>query len=292
MPEYWAFQLPGGDPALGWTEERIQAGEHQTLFKRVMVNGSTGKERAAAADVPSAINAFAAGHGVAGAIPSERYPLQVPGKFHPRIWRTSDPPMLSPHKKEWIATEASTRFAYEMLRDIFDVVDPDPATATSYGHRIRHFLILASTEVEAAWTGILKANGYPGNRWTTNDYVKLRLPMRLGEWKVRLPMYPDYPEIQPFGGWDPGRPTQSLGFYDAYNTVKHDREAQLNKARLDHAISAAAAMYVMALAQFGSPTMGADGMFQATSRPVWTPAECYYPNPEDSQAWTPVNRSF
>lgn len=258
---------------------------------RLAFNGGTGHSDNPILDAPRAISDFAAANGLPAPFPSVRYPLQ-PGQYHPRVWRTPGPPIVQQSRRELISAESSTRFVYEMLGDIFDVVEPHPSTTESFGHRMRHFLILACTEIEASWAGVLTANGYLGDRWTTRDYVKLLKPMRLSEWRVRLSMFPDYPELQPFGGWDAAYPTETLPFYEAYHAVKHNREVRLNQARLDHAINAAAAMYIMALAQFGRPSQGANGVFKAYGQPQWKPEEYYYPPGENAVAWGSVNITF
>jgi hypothetical protein len=45
------------------------------------------------------------------------------------------------------------------LGRICQTVHPEPGTFKTYGHDIRNLLILACTEVEAHWRGVLEANG-------------------------------------------------------------------------------------------------------------------------------------
>ncbi|MET3762212.1 hypothetical protein [Sphingomonas sp. UYEF23] len=106
--------------------------------------------------------------------------MNAPGRYHPRVAR---PNALMDIKKLWLPNSAEERrYIAEAqnqlgalianLRAIIRVVQPTPATLLVYGHEIRNLLILAATEVEMHWRGILHANGKSA-KVTTNDYVKL-----------------------------------------------------------------------------------------------------------------------
>ena len=171
------------------------------------------------------------------------------------------------------------------LQNICQTVHPDTTNFKAFGHNIRNFLILACTEVEAQWSGILRANSYDKNNMNTNQYVKLAEPMRLREFEVRFPMFPWLQPIKPFSVWGiTGKPTSELPWYTAYNAVKHNRELEFNCATLEHAFQAAAACYIMLIAQFGVSFRGpydhSDlNFFELAARPVW-PLEdvCLMPN--------------
>ena len=104
-------------------------------------------------------------------------------------------------------------------------------------------------EVESHWRGVLVANGVKGHganedRFTAHQYVNLKAAMRLDEYGVEFPSYPWLPPISPFAGWGSSdKPTQDLAWYDAYNAVKHNREAEFERATLGHAF--------VGLSQFG-----------------------------------------
>jgi hypothetical protein len=140
-----------------------------------------------------------------------------------------------------------------MIVSIFQVVEPTHTHDSVFGHELRQLLILACTEVESSWRAVLSANAYPpgSGRWSTNDYVKLLRPMRLDKYVVTLASHPGYGEIAPFYGWLTTDPTHSLGWYDAYNLTKHNREEELHRATLRAVIEAMAAVHVMTVAQFG-----------------------------------------
>lgn len=208
-------------------------------------------------------------------------------------------PCRSPY---WLAHEEAMTNAhvaavslYEAFQILLRTIEPTPRNDSTFGHAIRHFLLLAATEVESAWKGILKANGYGPSRPTTKDYVKLATPMRLREWTVRLGSYASYPKISPFAKWDSGNATRSLPWYDAYNKVKHDREGNLHHATLEHAVSAMAAVAVMGWAQFGEAVIGIESVPYAvritpTRRPSWTGEEVYF-GPR-TVTWNPVHYDF
>jgi hypothetical protein len=109
-----------------------------------------------------------------------------------------------------------------------------PTNFEAYGHEIRNLLILAATEVEAHWKGVLRANSQRAD--TTADYVKLLPAMKLNEYAVKLPFYPWLDAVKPFKGWSNSKTTQSLAWYDAYNAVKHDRETEFEKGTLLRAL--------------------------------------------------------
>lgn len=138
----------------------------------------------------------------------------------------------------------------DMLKSILKNIHPDVANMNCFGGAIRNLLMLACTECEAQWRGALNANGYSKPR-TTTDYVKLLPAMRLSEYEVKLRHYPALSGFAPFHAWDPGSPTRSISWYDAYNAAKHDRMASFQQATLQTAIQSVAAIWIMIAAQYG-----------------------------------------
>jgi hypothetical protein len=144
------------------------------------------------------------------------------------------------------------RLLLEKLEALFETVQPGTANIQAYGHKIRETLLLACMEVESSWAAVLNANAYPkGGRLNTNDYVKLKGPMLLDGYELSLQLYPSFPKILPFQGWDASNPTSSLIWYDAYNKTKHDREVNLACATLENVVRAVGAAVVLFHAQFG-----------------------------------------
>lgn len=145
------------------------------------------------------------------------------------------------------ASEQTLYLLLEALQALFLVVEPEAGGLTAYGPRTRELLILACTEVEDGWSHFLRTagNAAPPRGWNTNDYVALRDPLYLSEYKLALQPYANVPPVRPFEQWDPARPTASLDWYDAYNKTKHDRAGSLNEATLQRCIEAVAANIVL-----------------------------------------------
>jgi hypothetical protein len=106
--------------------------------------------------------------------------LLEPGEYHPCMARPSS---SAPNETLGTNPDRSERALHararstgqlhalvEQLEQICRVVQPEKRNLDAYGHEIRNVLILACTEVEALWKGVLSANGAKGE--STKDYVK------------------------------------------------------------------------------------------------------------------------
>jgi hypothetical protein len=223
-----------------------------------------------------------------------------PGQYYPRMARPFDhKPYEVPDECPGAQSDANfiagaqgqLATLVRQLDRICQTVQPVPANYSSFGHDIRNLLILACTEVESHWRGILKANGVVLERPTTNDYVKLRCAMRLGEYAVRFPSYPWIEPIHPFAGWGSSRkPSQDLVWYGAYNAIKHDLENEFPRANLANAFAAIAGCAVMMVAQFGL----ANGLgrpqdiwtyFDISEVPKWHPSDVYMHPYGEAPSW-------
>lgn len=94
---------------------------------------------------------------------------------------------------------------------------------------------------------------YTVSRSRTDDCVKLMPAMRLSEYRGKFMHLPWLPSFGPFENWNSANPTKSLAWYNDYNAVKHDREANFNRATLHTALEAVAAVWIMVADQFGFP---------------------------------------
>jgi hypothetical protein len=146
----------------------------------------------------------------------------------------------------------SVRLILDRLDELFLYVEPCPGSLGTYSHKSRELLILACTEVENAWTRYMRdANATPmGKDYTTNDYVKLLVPLCLNEFEFSLKAFPSVPPTRPFHGWAAAQPTKSLPWYDGYNLTKHDRKTHFDKATLKFCIDAVAANLAMFSVRF------------------------------------------
>jgi hypothetical protein len=229
------------------------------------------------------------------------FPLKLsPAQFYPRMARPSstyfrDNPGSNPNiDKVLVETGHGQLMALrEQLERMFRTVHPTKKNFEAYGHDIRNVLILASTEVEAHWKGILKANGAGGE--STKDYVRLLPAMKLDECAVALPFYPWLDPVRPFAGWTASLSTQSLGWYDAYNAVKHDRETSFERGTLLDALQAVCGVAVLLFAQFGRTAFHnareMNSFFELLESPTWDGSEIY-PVPSYSGSFTPKQFPF
>lgn len=183
--------------------------------------------------------------------------------YYPRIWRGFayvNGVSYSPHKgtkydeyrsKIQCVSAASSLFA-EFL-EVFRYVDPHTSNYNTFGVRIRELLILACTEIEANWRGVLEAHGIKPRRkyFNTEDYSRLIDPLHLPEWGVVVKYQPGLGAVKPFEFWSASNSTQSIPWYEAYNLVKHDRLGNMEYANFFNLYSAIAALFIMQVAQWG-----------------------------------------
>lgn len=219
------------------------------------------------------------------------------GHHHPRISRGKQSPGRGHYAREWAGSHGAVVSLIRRMNEVFQFIEPNRDNMTAYGHETRHLLILAATEVESAFRAVLAANQYSGpgdqtSRRNTKDFVQLAVPMRLSAWSVSLRNHPDLQPMAPFAGWQESQPTASLDWYDAYNSVKHDRERNFARATLRHAVTAVAAAYILVNAQFGEfdirHYLGLDE-FQLAASPRWALSEQYVPPQVGGQdlGWIP-----
>ncbi len=192
-----------------------------------------------------------------------------PGQYYPRIGRGGMPFGENPNHLALQSGLQSQLLMLEELNRIFTTVYPDPKNTSAFGHKFRNLLMLACTEFESQCIGILKANAVTeiGNYYNTQDYIKLKDPLKLDKYKLRLRYFPNYPLIKPFQGWSGSNPTASLIWYESYNKTKHNREENFEQASLNNVVLALAGCACIIHAQirgFSYPesTMFGSGLLQ------------------------------
>lgn len=182
-----------------------------------------------------------------------------PGKFYPRIWRGNmanlDEVMLAGSQSILSKAVVAVELLTQRLFEIFTYVEPTLENQKCFGHKIRELLLLSCMEVESGWTAILRANESQSRWLSTRDYIKLCTPLYLQDYKVEFPMYPEIGIVKPFRGWNEKAPTESIPWFSAYNSSKHNREDHFKQATLEHAISSVAASAILLCAQFGPETI-------------------------------------
>lgn len=196
-----------------------------------------------------------------------------------------------PHdEKTLVKSIQQLKTLVDKLSEVLLHVYPSPNNYAVYGHEIRNLLILSCTEVEAQLAGILKEHATLNNGGIlkTNDYIKLKDLLKLDKYSVRFLHYPEITNIQPFLNWNEKQPTKSLDWYHNYNEVKHDREANFEKAKLKSVIDSICAIVILLHAQYGAnmphwnELMGA--FFEIENEPTWELEEMYLP-PFYNQEW-------
>lgn len=220
-----------------------------------------------------------------------------PAEFYPRIARplalglraTLWKPSLDSERAYIAGARAQAAIMVSKLKLICQTVQPATRTLQVYGHEIRNLLILAATEAEMHWRGILKANGSLVAKPNSNQFVKLVGPLKLRDYAVAFNDFPDVAPVQPFASWTAVNPTDSLGWYAAYHGVKHNREEEFARGTLEHAISAVSACISLLVAQFGPVALGAELSDYATiTAPSWSLNQMYIPRVTGAD-WTPVH---
>ncbi|MFY9892846.1 MAG: hypothetical protein WAK63_01785 [Xanthobacteraceae bacterium] len=220
-----------------------------------------------------------------------------PGEYYPRIARplalAREPRLWSPPveaEKPYVAgAKSQLTLLARRLETICQTVQPSDKTLNVYGHEIRNLVILAATEVEMHWRGILTANGSKARQFTTKDYVKLVEALKLADFAIIFHDFPDLQPIRPFAGWSKADPTKSLQWYDAYHGVKHNREGEFERGTLRHAFEAVSACIVLLVAQFGPTALNAElSSLVGLTTPNWPISEMYLSR-LTSTGWSPIN---
>ena len=203
-------------------------------------------------------------------------------QYYPRIAIGSMNYEETPYQEVLLSSQHQLGLLHESLREIFTYVQPDPRQMDVFSHQIRNLILLAATEFEAQCIGILEANNVTpqGRHFNTNDYVRLKPVLRLDQYICSLAMFPAYPSVSPFSGWDSSNPTSSLSWYDAYNKTKHNRETEFSQASLHNAIQAVAACTSIYFAQtltwdMNAQNLGFPNSFRYESSPDFTKHEMY-----------------
>ena len=134
---------------------------------------------------------------------------------------------------------------------LFSFIEPADANLSTYSHRLYELLLRASTEFEANARAVLTANGYlKKGRWNIFDYAKLEPACRLSAFATALPVWRGSASVRrPFSVWAKNL-SVSLPWYTDYNSVKHDRPMEFEKATLGNVIDAVSGVFIILFAQF------------------------------------------
>jgi len=143
--------------------------------------------------------------------------------------------------------------AYKIIEDdlkkIFESIEPSNQNGKVYSHRLYELFLRCATEFETNSKRILSANGYRKKKhFNIEDYHKINYATRLSEYKLRLNIwYPKEKIFTPLKEWSKGH---SLKWYQDYNSVKHDRSGNFQKASFINVINAASGVLAILFSQF------------------------------------------
>ena len=144
--------------------------------------------------------------------------------------------------------------AHLIMRDIYDCynyVEPSDNNLKVYSHRFYELLLRICTEFESNCKGILKANGYNKESYSIDkDYFKINNACLLNEYKVIYPRWESDHTFLPFESWS-NSTYKPLQWYKDYNSVKHNRFSEFNKASFENVINAFAGLLCIIHAQVG-----------------------------------------
>ena len=155
------------------------------------------------------------------------------------------------YRNEYLSHLRQLELILEELKKVFRVIEPTIDNKDSYGNTLRNIIILSCTEIDCMMNNILKSNGYnvKDDRYTTNDYVKLKGALRLDEYSLEFNEYEGMGVFSPYSHWNKEQPTQSIPWYDIYNKVKHDRQTNLKYASMDIALASISSYAILLFSQ-------------------------------------------
>lgn len=219
------------------------------------------------------------------------------GTYHPSIGRPLYPDtrnLLVPNSDDEIAHAKSVWRELDLvskdLEQCFNVNSLDERNYHSYGIQYERIILFCCIGIESLFRKIYVANGVGRARLTMNDYVKLKVHLRLSGYGLSLVRYPWISNIFPFAGWESERPSESLPWLSAYNSLKHDKKSNEHLASMKNALWAFAGYYTVAYAALAKNLfpgfLSTDYYFHIDERPKWDVGEFYFKT--DDEVWRPL----
>jgi hypothetical protein len=154
---------------------------------------------------------------------------------------------------------------------VCEFVEPTDTHLDVYSHRLYEILLRACTEFESLCREILIAHGFQKDtNWNITDFVKVA-PLLDLQRQVSTALFwrPDPVNIAPFENWTPQAPSRP--WYQGYNAVKHNRNAEFPHANMANVRNALSAVFIILarldfLEYQGSRLTAFGGMWQGTNR--------------------------
>lgn len=154
---------------------------------------------------------------------------------------------------------------------VCEFIEPVDAHLHVYSHRLNELLLRASTEFESLCREVLETHGHArsGNLNIT-DYVAIAPILELNRQRAIASFWrPVAVTLAPFEQWTPSN--VSLPWYQGYNAVKHNRNAEFSRASLSNVRDAICSVFIiMARLEFleviGSRMNAPGGTWQGIDR--------------------------
>jgi hypothetical protein len=136
------------------------------------------------------------------------------------------------------------------LRNLLNYIEPDIANNGTFSHRVFELFLRACTEFETNCKSIITANiNTKKSNLNVRDYFKIDKETRLHEYEVKVLFWNTSMIVKPFDAWN-SVTFQSLPWYQDYNTVKHNRSTDFDKANFGNLIKAISGVFVILYSQF------------------------------------------
>ena len=145
--------------------------------------------------------------------------------------------------------------AYQLLINDFlkltEYINPCDSNEACYSHRLYELLLRASTEFENLCKYLISkrdsTNSVSGNL-NIHNYKTLESSWNLERKEVGLLFWvPGIKYIKPFDSWSTNSPP--LSWYNAYNNVKHNREACFSDASLKNVVLSIGGLFLALYAE-------------------------------------------
>lgn len=175
------------------------------------------------------------------------------------------------------------------------MVSPSIINYSAFGTQFEKIIYFCCVGVDSLFNKFLSDNGISTRNAKTDTFVKLKNFLRVDEYELTVVHYPWLPPLRPFLGWSAKQPSKSLAWFDAYNSLKHDKQANQHAATMGNALNAACAHCCLAYAVFGGQLftgyLSEHLFFHFEKHPSWNVNEIYF-DPDKGVPWQPKNISI
>lgn len=129
--------------------------------------------------------------------------------------------------------------------DSLDYIEFDTSNFATYSNKYAKLLLQIGSEVDNTLRDICNLQG----RTNIAQYATYMLNKYPQITNQGVKVINRNISLVPFAGWNILQPAQSLSFWDSYNSVKHDRIQNFNKASLEAVSNGLAALFIIEMYQ-------------------------------------------